>query len=320
MADGKLEKCFMVAHVHMRAIYSECSNNNIMSLEKSKKESSDKLSATVGFLSSDDYKDVPHKYNCAMCLEYGSFNLLEDIRTSLIETVTTNQMILIRRMLTDKLYPYDASIFLSWWNMSHTDPVTREDLSYITAHVNLQCEMMMLPKTSNIPNLMKDVTSTMTVKLLEKYVMEVKKGSRNISDDEWVMCRFFLEPSVWKKANYLFNVTPEQSETIMSERKEGEWMMRRSSKHKSECVMPNSECVTFTLKKVASVFHTRVINVLGVGWFWANCTDHLSTFFNLGSHRRNFAPICASFVEMIEYVVIHCGLDWNKIIKDAAAA
>ena len=70
--------------------------------------------------------------------EYGSFNLVEKIKSSFLKRTSPNSIILIRRMSTDELFPYDCDTFIQWWSISGKDPTTLEDLSYLEKYITLK--------------------------------------------------------------------------------------------------------------------------------------------------------------------------------------
>lgn len=267
--------------------------------------------------SSEDYIGIVETCTHVMKKEYGSFNLLKDIHSSWMTNVEANEIIIIRRICTDDLYPYDAGTFLTWWHVSPTDPVTREDLSYIQSYVELKQELLMC-----LPNmLLNQITLEFKLNLLDKYIMNVLCGKTivNMDKNDSILFKNFLDPSTWKKGKYLFNKNMEESVEYMKSQQEGYWMMRKSSKHKAKNIMRNSECVSFTYQNSnKQIKHVRTLHVIGNGWFWANkSSDHMKSFAEFAMNRKSFEPTFVSFVEILECFVEKHQLDWKKIIKSS---
>ena len=267
-------------------------------------------------LSSSDFPGMPETCSAVLAREYGSFNLLEDIRSPMISTLEAKDTILIRRIHTDELYPYDAGIFITWWNSSgkQDDPVTREDLRYIHRYVELKQEVL-----KTLPHiLLQEITPQFRSFFLDEYLYLVKEKGRHghAGSEHSLHFRFFVDVVTWKRRGLLFDMTFEESRTYISGKDPGTWLVRKSSQHGGENVMPNSECVTFTIRQKDLIHHLRALHVMGVGWFWGvTKIKELKTFKQFAETRNDYYPKCASFIEIVEYAVSRYNLDWKKLLQ-----
>lgn len=273
--------------------------------------------------------------------EYGSFNLMEDIRSQLIDEIASTDVVLIRRMATDQMYPYHAATFLQWWVQEKTDPMTRESLEYISKYVEMQCQALSNLKAPQ-PSLCSQIvhSDTMppgTASLLCEYIVshlvpqkiphaEYCECDGIPDDDKSIRYRYLLDVAVWEKAGYLSSpeISRERCAELIGDMPVGSFTIRKSSLHNVPGVMMrNSECVSFTVRKTTGeTRHIRTVHVFGVGWFFA-ITNRVRTdsFANFSKDLRCREPLCASFVEVIEHLLVTYRLKWkDHVVLPAGSA
>ena len=145
-------------------------------------------------------------------------------------------------MENDELFPYDASVFTIWYDNSQTDPMTREDLSYIEERVKLKkegllyCDQKLLHRIFESPVLQSRLfEELMNAGCLEYYHSNYRLPLR--------MC---IDPKSLEDAGYLWNIDCETSSELLVNTPPKTWLIRRTSPKNNETLMKNAEIVTFS--------------------------------------------------------------------------
>jgi len=275
------------------------------------------------------YTSLLAGYTTCLENEYGAFNLLESISTNFIETENYThpiKTIRIRRMENDELFPYDASIFIPWYDNSPTDPVTREDLSYIEGRVQLKKECLLY---CDQDFLHRTFGSTVLQSKLFKELMRV--GCLQHYASNYVLpLRVCIDPKSLEDAGYLWNIDCNTAAERLVNMPPKTWLIRRSSPKNNESLMKNAELVTLSRRTFVNlptstlcpskikhpVSHTRYLHAIGVGWYPASFNIENATSFLrfVTENEMKMVPSYSSFIDLIDSYRRRNHLEYSQLL------
>ena len=238
--------------------------------------------------------------------EYGACNLVETIRGSLVRQTKLQNVIFIRRIENDNLFPYDSETFIRWWHSSPVDPMTMEDLSYISDVISLkEHECMYMPNVN-----IQEVTQEFRKQLLEKYIKENLPG-KNLQF--LTQCRSLIDVATLKHCNYIHHMDFDECKTYLESHESRAWLIRKSSVHK---IMPNSECIVFAINDDGVIKQFRWLHVFGVGWYLCRGDSgrYMNTFKNFYEAIGQKNPRYVCLVDIIHGMCHDKKLDFAQII------
>lgn len=270
----------------------------------------------------DCYEGIMSGYTNCLQGEHGAFNLLDSISNKFIETekhMHPIKTIRIRRLQNDELFPYDAATFLNWYEQFQTDPVTREDLSYIANRVKLKHERLLYFDKDLLYRIF---CSTSLQKELFQELVRV--GSLKWFSSQYLLpLRVCIDPKSLEDIGYLWDLDCSGAEALLKNKPSRTWLIRRSSTKNTECLMKNAELVTISRRKMVPisstdtclnitqpkyrdchtlVFHARFLHVIGVGWYSASVNLRSASSFLRFVTEMNIQmePSYSCFIDLID--------------------
>ncbi len=252
------------------------------------------------------YQGTLNGYISCLKDEYGSFNMVDSIDKFFIQN-TSNvhpiNIIRIRRIQNDELFPYDSAFFVEWYKDNKIDPCTREDLSYIESRVELKQECLHYFDRT----FLREAFSSMKHQIM-MFKTLIRAGSLDLFPTMQLLpLRACVDPLTLEYGHYLFNIDFEKSKSVLQSAPIGSWIIRRSSPCNDKSLMKNAELVSFSRigKRPTSgdkfISHHRFIHVDGVGWYQANRNlSNTCSFAIFLTGQKSKLPIASCFVDLIE--------------------
>lgn len=149
---------------------------------------------------------------------------------------------------------YETHALKKWLDQNPTDPITRENISFQKKRVIEKLSWMQ--KFDTMKN--SDVTSTFKKKLLKDYI------DNPIQNRE--AARAFVDISTFYDCGFVYeNLTVENTKETAG----NGWLLRVSSKHRSNDLKKNTQVVVFSTGKIQQ----RLLEVDGMGFIYYNGKD-----------------------------------------------
>jgi hypothetical protein len=268
--------------------------------------------------------------------EYGAFNLVETISSSFIDNAVSRELIWIRRLNNDSLFPYDSELFIRWYRDNHTDPVTRENLAYIEKYVELKdAEIINVPR-KKLSDLSHEFRKCLLQKLIQDQVyslvenvsvrcyidLSVLRGAGYVHSLSFRECNEYLSVQQSRGKNRLFllrtsSVDPESAirSALDADPSERHAAVRQDPPEgQMRMKMPNSEIVVLAVLADQRVVQYRLLHVMGVGWYKVTPKDVLRSFKEFLRYRSSPEPLEVCVVDLLERFMAKHGLGWNHFL------
>lgn len=251
----------------------------------------------------------------------GEFDLNDYIEPEKYEQDSFHNVIRIRYHTNDKLFPFHAPTFITWFYKSPFNPLTREPLSYLRDRIKFKERCM----KSFADRKTSDITPAYLDDLIERFGAFAFEQFKNIQDEKYYLeCEAFLDLATFESHGYVWtsdNMDYQKTQFVLGDEKipPGSWLLRKSSQHHN--LMPNAEMVVIAYKRESGkVVQIRLVNVYGVGWYSCDGNVPLSKFLMLGyfvhpSKSSIAAPDYLSICHVIRTFVEERNIVFSQCVK-----
>jgi hypothetical protein len=223
----------------------------------------------------------------------GAFDLAETIDSSEFQSTAFHGRTRVRKG-GSFLSLYDTFTIAEWVKRSNVHPETREDISYMKAHILAKEKWLNL-----FPSLTpEEVTPEFKAGILREWMMGTLVNLES--------SRAFLDLATFEEEKYMMRVCVEQAKEML--KVPGDWMIRQSSMHNS---MPVN-CQVFVLahcKHDGTVSQMRSIDIIGVGYVIL-CGSQIPTEINHDVCRGSF--VCLT--DLLQKYMSVYGLVWDRLL------
>lgn len=242
-------------------------------------------------------------------------DIADILQSDLFDTYDQNNMIRIRNMQNEELFPFNATAFIRWFEQNPTHPLTRENLSYLTERVKFKKQCMeTLPLHHFI-----DITTEFTMGLVNRlFILLTKKYSENqelTSEESIAMmeCKAYTDISTWEECGLVFkNLDFTQTTAKLTNEPDGSWLIRKSSQHQN--IMKNAEIVVLATKCLGQIYQSRLLYVYGVGWFVGDAYMPLTSLRELQAAGYVY-PKHITWTHVLENYAETKNFDISKLIR-----
>lgn len=243
------------------------------------------------------------------------YDIADIIQSDLFDTYDKNNLIRIRNMQNDELFPFNADAFIRWFEQSPTHPLTRENLQYLTDRVRFKKECRQKLSYRPFSDITDDFSRSLVVRLfglLEK----LYTNHEVLSEEESLQlmeCEAYTDISTWQDCGLLFT-TLDFSQTVekLSSQPNGSWIIRKSSQHQN--IMKNAEIVVLATKCLGQIYQYRLLYVYGIGWFVGDSSMPLTSLRELQAAGYVY-PKHLTWSHVVEHFAQTQSLDVTKLIR-----
>jgi hypothetical protein len=207
-----------------------------------------------------------------------------------------HDMISVRRIHNDTIFPYHTGSFCQWFAQKQTDPITRENLSYIAPFVQFKRDC--LQRFSHIKTL--DVTPEFLQQLASHWWQNCikpldQKGEQNQNVTD--LARAFVDLHTLERMHLIHvDVDVEDTETLLMKYPVGTWLLRTS---KMPNIIPYSEVFTVSGRSLERVVHNRMVYIYGVGYYRWNYSARPTRFVDMFTDKVLQPPVYVCLVDCI---------------------
>jgi len=263
------------------------------------------------------------QYASIVSSHLGELDLSDTITLERYQDQPYHEILPIRRYLADQIFPYNTSLLAAWVEKNVTDPVTREDLSYVLPRIRQRKQWLV--KYSDIKT--KDVTPSFLDTAAREYFNTDIKQSLDLSKSLTDRARAFVDLPTLERIGILFPDLDANSAEQLLLQSNGylqthslRWLIRKSSQHTSTR-MPYCDVFTVSFLVPPKVMHFRYILVHGVGVYSIDWTSNITSFSALQQSLQSGAktvlpPTFLTVIDVLEYWK-QCDYSFSELCRRA---
>jgi hypothetical protein len=255
------------------------------------------------------------EYHKVMKKHDNECDIADIIQSDLFDTYDKNNVIRIRNMQNDELFPFNADAFVRWFEQNPTHPLTRENIQYLADRVKFKKECRQ--KLSARP--FSEITDDFSRSLVARFFVLLEKlyTKREVLSEEESLevmeCKAYTDISTWEECGLVFtNLDFSQTVEKLTNQPDGSWIVRKSSQHQN--IMKNAEIVVLATKCLGQIYQSRLLYVYGVGWFVGDSYMPLTSLRELQAAGYVY-PKHITWSHVIENFAETQSLDITKLIR-----
>lgn len=260
------------------------------------------------------YEPKQAVYGKVVARHADELDLFDTIDVERYQGQPVHEVVTLRKMGNDDLFPYHTPTLYTWVQNNPTDPLTRESLAYVVPRINEKYKWMQMfreIRPHNVTPEFVDLSLTQWWMTFDDTGVAVEMSAAH---REYVreQARAFVDLNALERNKMLWPSTDLEGARALLADKPNCWMLRKSSRHQ-DGRMPASEVFTLSMhnKQADGSWNCRLINVCGVGLYMVG-SESISSFAAFNPQRRPPDFICV--VDALEYLMRAYQLSADKLV------